>query len=66
MNTLFVEKINIVCWPILGNIISMFSYPCFRFPQFPDMYISFMAGQLVSAAVEAEMALSQLFLKILL
>ena len=32
----------------------MFSYPCFRFQQFPDMYISFMAGQLVSAAVESE------------
>ena len=42
----------------------MFSDPCFRFPQFPDMYISFMAGQLVSAAVESEMALSQLVLRL--
>ena len=44
----------------------MFSYPCFRFPQLPDMYISVMAGQLVSAAVESEMALSQLILKLAL
>ena len=64
MTTLFVEHKKYRLLAYFGEYYPCFPTHVFVFPQFPDMYIGFMAGQLVSAAVESEMALSQLILKL--